>query len=100
MRTWTRLSLASVAGASPILMLVTPAQAALTDHALWQMETLGTAIDSSGNSNDGVLHGAISLTSGFLGNGYHFSGAGDYVEVANSPSLNPGTADFSVTTHV
>jgi hypothetical protein len=50
----------------------------------------GDAADSSGFGNNGVVHGAL-LVADRLGNpqsAYAFNGATQYIEVANSPSLN------------
>jgi len=45
------------------------------------------AVDSSGNGNDGTLSEAI-WTTGKFGSGLEFSGAGSYVEVLDSGSLD------------
>ena len=82
----------------PVLLLVTPAQAA-TNAALWHMESLPTMTDSSGNGNNGTASAGVTTVAGTNGNGYHFSGTG-HVTVPSSDSLNPGSADFSVTAHV
>jgi len=81
----------------------TPAQAASV-VGLWRMdETSGTtAIDSSGNGNSGVLSNIALVTPGFDGTGgaYSFNGTSSKVLIPNSASLNPGTANVSVTVHV
>ena len=81
----------------------TPAGAATT-AALWHMdETSGTtAIDSSGNSNNGSLTGITFTSPGFDGTGgaYSFNGTSSKVLVPNSASLNPGSANVSITVHV
>jgi Concanavalin A-like lectin/glucanases superfamily len=62
--------------------------------ASWQMnEKTGAAIDSSGNGNNGTLHGGIVRT----GTGYHFDGSSGYVSVPNSTSLNPGSGNITLT---
>ena len=62
--------------------------------ASWQLnEKTGKVIDSSGNHNDGVIHGGVTRD----GTGYTFDGHSGYVSVANSASLNPGVADITIT---
>jgi hypothetical protein len=51
--------------------------------------------DESGNENDGYIFGA-TWTDGILSNALNFDGVDDYVEVSDSPSLNFGTNDFSI----
>jgi len=53
------------------------------------------AYDSSGNGNDGAIYGASWVT-GVSGTGLNYDRVDDYVEVSDSPSLNFGTNDFSV----
>ena len=48
---------------------------------------------SSGNHNDGTLHGGITRT----GSGYTFDGHSGYVSVPNAATLNPGAADIAIT---
>ncbi|MGQ9630780.1 MAG: LamG-like jellyroll fold domain-containing protein [bacterium] len=47
----------------------------------------GTAVDISPNGNDGVINGA-AFVPGRYGTGLSFDGVDDYVEVADSPSLD------------
>ncbi len=62
--------------------------------ASWQMnEKSGAVVDSSGNGNNGTVHGGVTRT----GSGYRFDGRTGYVTVPNSPSLNPGAGDISIT---
>ncbi len=62
--------------------------------ASWQMnEKTGKVIDSSGNHNDGTVHGGVTRT----GSQYQFDGHSGYVSVPNSASLNPGAADITIT---
>jgi hypothetical protein len=62
--------------------------------ASWQMnEKTGVAVDSSGNGNNGTLHSGIVRT----GSGYRFDGSSGYVSVPNSSSLNPGSANITLT---
>jgi hypothetical protein len=53
----------------------------------WKLE--GDARDQSGNGNHGRNRG-VSLATG------EFDGRGAFIEVPDSPLLNPGAADFSV----
>ena len=53
----------------------------------------GNANDASGNGNNGTVYGA-TLTMDRFGNpnsAYSFNGSTDYIDVANSPSLNTST---------
>src|SRR4051794_16628675 len=94
---YARLLLTAMAAAAPVLVLATPAQAA-TEVALWHMEDPSVMTDASGNDNTGNPAGVTSVD-GTSGSGYHFDKT-DGVTVKDSPSLNPGTSDFSVTVHV
>ncbi len=66
-----------------------------TDPALvgWWTFDEGTgdiAADSSGNGNDGTLHGPVEWTTeGKLGGALKFTGPYNYVLIPNAPSLNP-----------
>jgi hypothetical protein len=66
--------------------------------AIWNMdETFGTTMnDSSGNGNNGTLSAGV-VTSGA---GYIFDGSTAMVVVPDSPTLNPGTQDFSYTVQI
>ena len=73
------------------------AAAATTTVAQWNMDnTFGdTMTDSSGNGNDGTMYNIVTS-----GNGYIFDGGTSRVVVPDSPTLNPGTADFTFTVQV
>jgi hypothetical protein len=73
---------------------------ASTTAALWHMnETSGTTmVDSSGNGNNGTLHNVTLGAAGKYGKSYTFGGATakSYVAVPNSASLNPGSANITI----
>lgn len=71
--------------------------AATTTMAQWNMDnTFGTTMtDSSGNSNDGTMYNIVTS-----GDGYIFDGGTSRVVVPDSPTLNPGTADFTFTVQI
>ncbi len=58
----------------------------------------GDAVDESGNGLDGTVNGATLSTDRFGGatSAYSFDGVDDYIDVADDPSLNFGTGDFSI----
>jgi len=49
--------------------------------------------DYSSNDNDGTIEGAMywNRSLGYYGSAYEFDGVDDYIEIANSNSLNPST---------
>lgn len=64
-------------------------------------EGSGTSVtDASGNGNMGVINGATWLTQGKFGSGLRFDGVNDYVNVANSTTLNFEGGDFTVSAWV
>jgi Concanavalin A-like lectin/glucanases superfamily len=65
---------------------------------LWHMnETSGTVMaDSSGNGNNGTLYNVTLGAAGKYGTSYTFNGKSSYVEVPDAPSLNPGSANISI----
>ncbi|NLO75815.1 MAG: LamG domain-containing protein, partial [Clostridia bacterium] len=71
--------------------------------AQWALDSVkdNVAVDSGGQSNNGIVHGA-TLTTGIIGYGYSFDGTNDYVEVPLSPTLSGAitTNSFSVETWV
>ncbi len=74
------------------------AAGATTVVAQWDMSEFETTTmaDSSGNGNDGAMYNVVSL-----GEGHVFDGGTSKIVVPDSPSLNPGSQDFSfsVTVH-
>ena len=63
------------------------ARLAPTDGLVGHWKLDGDANDASGNSNNGILYGDTTFTSGKLGQAGSFDGTGDYVSVADSTSL-------------
>ena len=68
-----------------------------TVAALWHMnETSGTTmVDSSGHGNNGTLH-SVQTAYGCSARGYTFNGTSSYVSVPSSASLNPGSANITI----
>lgn len=84
--------LALVAPTSPF-HIAAHAEADDTIRGAWLLDEPGsppTAFDSSGHGN----HGTNQQITG-TGTGYVFNGTGSRVVVPDSPSLDPGAADFS-----
>lgn len=73
---------------------------ASTTAALWHMnETSGTVMaDASGHGNNGTRHNVTLGAAGKYGKSYTFGGskAKSYVEVPNAASLNPGSANITI----
>ena len=61
--------------------------------AYWRAD--GDATDSSG-SNNGTLEGAAHFSAGISGQAFDLDGVGAYVSVANTPSMDFGSGDFSI----
>lgn len=84
-------------------MISTPATAVPTVVAQWHMdETFGTtATDATGNGHDGVNTNITFVAPGFDGTGgaYSFNGTSRVV-VPDSPGLNPGSQDITLTARV
>jgi hypothetical protein len=74
-----------------------PASAA-TPVAVWHMdETSGTTMVDAAGDNDGVLHSVTLGVTGKSGTAYGFDGKSSYVSVPSDASLNPGTANVTIT---
>jgi len=56
-----------------------------------------TAVDSSGNGNNGTVSGA-TWVAGTYGGALNFNGTSNYVSMGNPTALNLGTGSFSVAT--
>jgi Concanavalin A-like lectin/glucanases superfamily len=108
---WARSALAApligLAVLGPVALLPASAASASTVVALWHMNNkTGTLLyDSSGHGNNGTTHNVTLGATGVSGNAYTFNGKSSYAEVPNSSSLNPGSANISIsfylkTTHL
>lgn len=83
---WT----ASVAAAALLVVAgASPAQAAPTVRALWNMTAVPTMVDSAGGDNNGRTT-AITMRQGF----YDFNGATSVAQVPHKANLNPGTGNI------
>ncbi|HYY45278.1 MAG TPA: LamG-like jellyroll fold domain-containing protein [Actinomycetota bacterium] len=66
--------------------------------ALWHMED-PTVMTDSADGNDGIPTD-VQQVPGYIGNGYGFNGTTSFVRVPSSASLNPGSANITITAHV
>jgi len=92
-----RVELRQAMAALAFTLAFPSAAAATTVVAQWNMDnTFGTTMtDSSGNGNDGTTYNVVTS-----GGGYIFDGGTSKVVVRDSPTLNPGAADFSFSVEV
>jgi hypothetical protein len=76
------------------LIVAAPASASVPLDGWWPFyEGTGTvAHDVSGNHNNGIISGAATWTTGYLGSALQFDGATGRVDVAPSSSLEPSSA--------
>jgi hypothetical protein len=103
-RWWVSIAGTGVlAAALPLAGAAEPASAQ-TVVAYWKMDESAGAtamVDATGNGHNGVLHNVTTAVDGpsHLGTAYQFGGSTtkSYVEVASSPSLDPGTQPISIT---
>jgi len=98
MRKWTGLAAASVSLVAPIFLMAGTAHAA-TPVAIWHMDKTSSMADSSGSNNNGTTKNITSVPDGVSGPGYHFA-SNSSVQVPSSASLNPGTANFTISMNV
>jgi Concanavalin A-like lectin/glucanases superfamily len=103
MRQWrTAIAGAGVLAGAVGLLAGAGQASAGTVAALWHMnEPAGSTVmvDSSANGNNGTLHNVTAGAAGHSGTAYKFGGGTvkSYVEVPDSPSLNPGAAGINIT---
>jgi hypothetical protein len=86
-----RLSIVAAVVAS-FVAVATPAQAALTVRAQWDMDSAPTMIDSAGGDNNGT---ARDVT--VSGGAYTFNGRSSYATAPDKANLDPGTAGVRLT---
>jgi hypothetical protein len=78
-----------------------PSTAAPQAVSVWQMdETSGTTMIDSLGANNGTQSNVTLGVPGLVGTAYGFNGVNSVVVVPDSPSLNPGSSDFSFTLSV
>jgi len=73
-------------------------QADLNDKLVAYYPFNGNTNDASGNSNDGVINGGVTLTTdrfGFAESAYSFNGIDGYIEISDSDSLDL-TSNFTL----
>lgn len=58
----------------------------------------GNANDSTGNGNNGTLHGTTPTTDrlNLTGSAIYFNGSSDWISIPNKPSFDFGSSDFSI----
>ena len=59
-------------------------------------EASGDVLDSTAHGNDGVVMGATPTEWGSADGGYAFDGKNDKIEVANDPTIQLNTGDFTI----
>jgi hypothetical protein len=79
------------------LILTGPARAKLVGW--WKLDEVSgnIAYDSSGNGNDGTIHGNPQWVAGKIDGALQFDGSGDYVDCGNAASLDIYGDDAQVT---
>ena len=95
MRRILRQSLIAAAAAATVIAIATPANAAYTVRALWNMDSLPTMVDSAGTPNNGTTRD-ITLSGG----AYRFNGTSSLATVKDHSDLDPGTANIRLTAKI
>jgi hypothetical protein len=84
-----------------ITALTASAASAATERAHWSMNDTGSSMaDSSGNGNKGTLKNVTTGVAGSSGTAFSFTKKPAYVQVPDDATLDPGTADFTITLKV
>jgi hypothetical protein len=92
-----RLAVAAVSAVAPIVLFAGTAEAA-TQSAVYHMTDPSKLVDSTGQNNGTTT--AITSVGTNWGQGYHFNGSSSKAVAPNSASLNPGTANLTLTAKV
>jgi Concanavalin A-like lectin/glucanases superfamily len=95
------MALGAGLGTAVIVGIATPASAASTVVAQWNMEGSGSTMsDSSGRGHTGTLHSVTVRQPGTSGYGYGFTKHPAYVSVPTSSDFRPGTSNYKVSMSV
>ncbi len=84
--------LIAAASVATLVGLASPANAASTVRALWNMDSLPTMVDSAGGDNNGSTRN-ITLSGG----AYVFNGSTSMASAPDKANLDPGTANLKLT---
>jgi hypothetical protein len=75
--------------------LASPANAALTARAVWNMDSLPTMVDSAGGDNNGTTKN-VTLSGG----AYQFNGSSSLAQAPDQPNLDPGAASVRLSARI
>jgi Concanavalin A-like lectin/glucanases superfamily len=95
MRGIVRQLIVAAATAATLVAFTTPAHAALTVRAQWDMDQLPTMVDSAGGDNNGKT---ANITRS--GGRYVFNGTDSLATVPDKSNLDPGTKDVRLTARI
>ena len=95
MRRTVRQLVIAAAAVAALVVLSTPAHAALSVRALWNMDRLPTMVDSAGGDNNGTTRN-ITLS----GSAYKFNGTSSYATVPDKSNLDPGPTGIRLTARI
>lgn len=76
----------------PLIVILTNSNNTLLNGLVAYYPFNGDVLDHSGNNNNGIAYGNLMATADHHGNpnsAYYFNGINSYIQVPNSPSLNP-----------
>jgi hypothetical protein len=83
--------LITTATAATVVGMASPANAALTVRAQWNMDSLPTMVDSAGGDNNGTTKN-VTLSGG----AYSFNGSTSMATAPDKANLDPGTANLKL----